>query len=236
MGRGVLTLWLIWPWCNATRRHALIRNWAAKLLRLLRLTVQVNGPWPVVDGPFLLTSNHISWVDIFIILSVHPVRFISKSEVRQWPLLGWLAAKTGTLFIDRSSKRQTLEIGRAMSLVLSTGEDLGLFPESTTSTGEDVLPFKTSLLQAPLDCNATLLPVALRYHHPLGETDCAYPFVGDMTFMDSLRRILRSPPCTATLSPGLPCNIHALGTDRRQIAHNLHTLTRELALRGIPST
>ncbi len=226
--RGVLTTALVLPWCSRARRHRLIRQWSRTLLQLLRLTVQIRGAWPDGPGPYLLTSNHISWADIFVIHSVHPVRFVSKSEVRHWPVFGWLAARTGTLFLSRSSRRQTLEIGKAMTQVLQAGDDLGFFPESTTSDGTTILPFKTALLQSPLDCQATLLPVALRYSAPQGHDESAYPFIGNMTFTESLVRILKSPPSQVTLSLGTPQRATELGTDRRQLALQLHTLTQRL--------
>ena len=226
--RAVLTTALVLPWCSRARRHQLICHWSRTLLRHLRLTVQVQGAWPDGPGPYLLTSNHISWVDIFVIHSVHPVRFVSKSEVRHWPVFGWLAARTGTLFLSRSSRRQTLEIGKTMIQVLQAGDDLGFFPESTTSDGTTILPFKTALLQSPLDCQATLLPVALRYSAPQGHDESAYPFIGNMTFTESLVRILKSPPSQVTLSLGTPHRATELGTDRRQLALQLHTLTQRL--------
>ncbi|QKE41286.1 MAG: 1-acyl-sn-glycerol-3-phosphate acyltransferase [Ferrovum myxofaciens] len=226
--RGILTTALVLPWCSRARRRRLICHWSRRLLQYLRLTIQVQGAWPDSPGPYLLTSNHISWVDIFVIHSVHPVRFISKSEVRHWPIFGWLAARTGTLFLSRSSRRQTLEIGKAMTQVLQAGDDLGFFPESTTSDGTSILPFKTSLLQSPLDCQATLLPIALRYSVPPGHSESAYPFIGDMTFMESLVRVLKSPPSQVTLSLGTPHKALELGTDRRQLALQLHLLTQQL--------
>lgn len=226
---GVAILMILWPHCDRARRQAHIRRWSAKLLGILRLTVEIQGRWPSASGPWLLTSNHISWVDIFVIQSLHPVRFVSKAEVRHWPLFGWLAAKTGTLFLDRTSHRQTLAIGQAMMHAMAQGDDVGLFPESTTSSGEDVLPFKTSLFQEPLKQQITLLPVALRYPTPAGSKESDYPFIGDMTFAESLKRILLSPPSRATLSIGAPCLITDLGNDRRSVAQRLYTLTRALA-------
>lgn len=225
---GCLTLWLRWPFYSHSQRQASIQRWSAALLRHLRLTVQLSGHWPNTAEAFLLTSNHVSWTDIFVIQSLHPVRFISKAEVRQWPIFGWLAFKTGTLFLDRHSRRQTLTMGQEIIKILDHGESVGLFPESTTSAGPGILPFKTSLLQAPLDCQATLLPVVLRYHAATGQTESAYPFVGEMSFIESLMRILRSPPCQVTLIVGKPWPVHQLGTDRRTVAQRLHTVTEEL--------
>lgn len=226
--RGCFTLGLLWPNYSPSQRQASLQRWSSDLLRHLRLTVNLRGQWPCNTNAHLLTSNHVSWTDIFIIQSRYPVRFISKSEVRHWPIFGWLATHTGTLFLDRHSRRQTLTIGQEMISILNQGESIGLFPESTTSAGQDVLPFKTSLLQAPLDCQATLLPVALRYHPPYEKTESAYPFIGEMSFLTSLKRILLSPPSQVTLTVGKPCPSHQLGNDRRILAQRLHAITREL--------
>ncbi|NDU88172.1 MAG: 1-acyl-sn-glycerol-3-phosphate acyltransferase [Ferrovum sp.] len=226
--RGVLTTALILPWCSRPRQQRLIREWSRSLLRSLGLTVSLHGTWPDTPGPFLLTSNHVSWMDIFVIHSIHPVRFVSKSEVRQWPVFGWLAAKTGTLFLTRESRRQTMEIGVSMINALKQGDDLGLFPESTTSLGLTLLPFKTSLFQAPIDCAATLLPVALKYQIPPGAIESAYPFIGEMTFMESLIKVLQGPPTQVSLALGPPYPVNTLSTERRSLALQLQHITQSL--------
>ncbi|MDE1941938.1 MAG: 1-acyl-sn-glycerol-3-phosphate acyltransferase [Betaproteobacteria bacterium] len=225
--RGVTTTAVILPWSSRKLRDRLIQNWAADLMRLLRVTVRIRGTLPERHHfPVVLTANHISWVDIFAIHSVYPVRFVSKSEVRHWPVFGWLAAKTGTLFLVRSSRKQTAAIGQEMEDVLATGDSLGLFPESTTSEGMTVLPFRTSLLQAAINRETVLLPVALRYRLEDERHNPHIPFIGEMTFARSLARVLSSPPSLVEIRIG--AIVTPNGRHRRDLALHLEQITASL--------
>ena len=236
--RGVVTAFWVLPWADQRLRGRLIQNWARQLMHLLQITVDLQGHMPEPGTPpFILTSNHISWVDIFVIHSACPVRFVSKAEVRQWPVLGWLAAKTGTLFLHRASRRQTATIGREMEAVLRGGDCLGLFPESTTSDGSGVLPFRTSLLQPAVRTETPVLPIALHYSLTSGGANPHIPFVGDMTFAQSLLMVLTSPPSRANILIGAMIR-PTPHEHRRELALQLENTTRNLlnawmsALRG----
>lgn len=225
--RGVVTAAVVLPWINRSLRDRLIQNWATGLMRLLQVVVQVEGLLPEAHQfPVILTANHVSWVDIFALQSVHPVRFVSKSEVRHWPVFGWLAARTGTLFLVRASRRQTAAIGQEMEQVLGGGDSLGLFPESTTSDGTAVLPFRTSLLQAAINHETPILPVALRYRLMDGRNNPHIPFIGDMTFVDSLVRVLGAPPSHVEIRIG--ALVTPDGRHRRDLARHLEQVTASL--------
>lgn len=225
--RGVTTTATVLPWSGRKLRDRLIQNWAADLMRLLGVTVRLQGELPETGRfPVVLTANHISWVDIFAIHSVYPVRFVSKAEVRRWPVFGWLAAKTGTLFLMRSSRKQTAAIGQEMEDVLTTGDSLGLFPESTTSDGTTVLPFRTSLLQAAINRETAILPVALRYRLEGGEQNPHVPFIGDMSFAHSLARVLAAPPSFVEIRIGTV--VMPEGRHRRDLALHLEQITASL--------
>ena len=227
--RGVTTTAIVLPWSGRDLRNRLIQNWAAGLMRLLQVTVQVEGSLPEARHlPVMLTANHVSWVDIFAIQTVHPVRFVSKSEVRRWPVFGWLAARTGTLFLVRASRRQTAAIGQEMEAALESGDSLGLFPESTTSDGTSVLPFRTSLLQAAINREAAILPVALCYRLDSGQHNPHIPFVGDMSFAGSLVRVLAAPPSRVEIRIGVP--VLPAGRHRRELALHLEQVTQSLLL------
>jgi 1-acyl-sn-glycerol-3-phosphate acyltransferase len=224
---GVLTSAIVLPWVSSRHRDRLVQRWSRRLLKHLRIRVLVDGNLPTPDQlPVVLTSNHVSWVDIFAIHAVHPVRFVSKSEVRQWPVFGWLAAKTGTLFLVRASSRQTVEVGRQMVLALSQGDCLGLFPESTTSDGTTILPFRSAMLQAAVACQSSVLPVALRYRLNDGSPNPHVPFVGDMTFIQSLAKVLTAPPSRVEIRIGEPVNPE--GLHRRDLARELENITGRL--------
>lgn len=227
--RGVVTSVLVLPWVGPTSRDRLIQDWSIGLLRKLRITVQVHGTLPHPGQmPVVLTSNHISWVDIFAIHSVRPVRFVSKAEVRQWPVFGWLAAKTGTLFLVRTSRKQTAAIGGEMEKVLNLGDSLGLFPESTTSEGRTVLPFRSAMLQAAVSCKTPILPVALQYRLRDGTANPHLPFVGEMTFAHSLIKVLTAPPSQVQIRVG--ALVHPTHMHRRELAQRLEQITLDLLM------
>ncbi len=225
--RGVLvTAWIL-PRLSREDRNQAIQRWARQLLQILRMDWRVSGALPSLDQfPVLLTSNHVSWVDIFVIQALYPVRFVSKSEVRAWPVFGWLAARTGTLFLVRASRRQTAEIGTQMQSVLAQGDSLGLFPESTTSDGQTLLPFRSPMLQAAVDSKRPLLPIFIHYKLSDGQPNPYLPFVGSMTFVESLLKILGGPAATVDIRIG-PLT-HPLQQHRRELAVLLEQHTRAL--------
>lgn len=210
-------------------RNEAVQRWARQLLQILRIDLRVSGKLPPSDQlPVLLTSNHVSWVDIFVIQTLYPVRFISKSEVRGWPVFGWLAARTGTLFLARASRRQTAEIGAQMQTVMALGDSLGLFPEATTSNGTEVLPFKSSMLQAAIDSKRPLLPLFLRYGLSDGQHNPFIPFIGAMTFAESLLKVLQGPAALVEIRVG-PL-IQSSQHHRRELAAMLEQQTRSLMM------
>jgi len=201
---GTLICALVFPWMRTRQRAPWVRWWARGFLAALGMRVRVQGHWPAQPGLYLLASNHISWLDIFVIHAVKPVRFVSKSEVRSWPLAGYLASQAGTLFVDRSRKRDTLDIGDQMHDVLVGGDAIGIFPEGTTSDGTVVLPFFSPLLQPAVRCAASLVPTGVRYRRPDGSTNTAIAFIGEQTFMQSVGITLRQPACEVEVHFGEP--------------------------------
>jgi 1-acyl-sn-glycerol-3-phosphate acyltransferase len=124
----------------------------------------------------MIVANHVSWVDIFAINAVVPVRFVAKAQVRRWPLVGWLSARAGTIFIDRGRRQDTLRVNALISQALRAGELFAVFPEGTTSDGSTLLKFHSSLLEPALEAGAAVQPVALRYEREDGSlcTEAAY--------------------------------------------------------------
>ncbi|MBU6468016.1 MAG: 1-acyl-sn-glycerol-3-phosphate acyltransferase [Betaproteobacteria bacterium] len=201
------------------------------LLLYLNIRVEKVGELPdFKKQTYILTSNHISWVDIFVIHSLYPVRFVSKSEVRSWPIFGWLANRSGTLFLQRQNRKATHAIGHDMVFALREGDSLGLFPESTTSNGLQILPFKSSMLQPAVSEKTPFVPIALRYYLKNGKINHHIPFIGDMNFVSSLLGVLKSPKTTVKVAIGntiTPVDVH-----RRELAQILekdtHTLLHEV--------
>lgn len=215
--RGVLTAFLVLPWGSAGLRMALTREWSRSLLALLGMRLEVRGnPPDAASRNLLLVSNHVSWLDIYLLNAVRPLRFVSKAEVRSWPVVGWLAVFTGTLFLERGKRRDTARVNDAVSNALSSGDCVAFFPEGTTTDGTHLKPFLSSLLQAAVNAESALQPVALRYVLPDGGTDTAAAYFGDMSMMDSLRNILARKEIRAELIFLDP--ISTSGKHRRELA------------------
>lgn len=168
------------------------------------------------DVPLMLVANHVSWLDIFAINAVKPVRFIAKSEVRSWPIIGWLSEQTGTLFIQRARRHHAAQINDVVVEALRKGDIFTVFPEGTTTAGDVVLPFYASLLEPALTSNAMLQPVALRYANADDDNGChAADYTGDMTLMESMWRLASQRALRAQLFFLVP--MPALG-HRRELA------------------
>lgn len=156
----------------------------------LGLDIHVHGTPPVRNA--LVASNHISWSDIPILGSLTPVLFLSKAEVGQWPVIGWLAREAGTLFIKRGGGKAR-RIRRAIAEKLAAGESILIFPEATTSCGLTVLPFHGLLLGAAADSGVPIQPVTISYRRN-GRPDHLAPFVGEDTFHGHIVTMLRHRP------------------------------------------
>jgi 1-acyl-sn-glycerol-3-phosphate acyltransferase len=184
IGQGVLLCALLFPWRSPAQRLVHVSRWCARVLRALGITWAQHGlPRP---GPVLLVANHVSWLDILAINAVHPARFVSKADVRQWPVLGWLVACGGTLFIERERKRDAMRVVHLVAEALQAGDVMAVFPEGTTSDGHGLLPFHANLLQAAISVEAPLQAIALRYSDATEAVSQAAAFVGDTTLVQSL--------------------------------------------------
>lgn len=193
--------------------------WHQRLLRILNVEVKEFGHRP--SAPALLVANHISWLDVPVIGALVHTSFLSKYEVRQWPVLGWLAATAGTLFIKRGSG-QANSITVAIARHLNTGGLLTMFPEGTTTDGSDVRPFFPRLFGAALSTNAHVVPIGLRYHVN-GQLDPIAPFIGDQTLLHNLLGVLKRKHNQVRITFCDPLNVR--GMDRKGAA--------ELARRAI---
>lgn len=158
-----------------------------RLSNALPFRITVFGQLP--QTPMLWISNHVSWTDIALLGQLTPVSFLSKAEVRSWPVAGWLAAKAGSLFIRRGAGDSPL-IRAQMSNHLQQGLALLMFPEGTTTNGQTVRTFHGRLLSAAIDSGVQLQPVAIRYLRE-GEPDLIAPFIGDDDVLSHLMRLFK---------------------------------------------
>jgi 1-acyl-sn-glycerol-3-phosphate acyltransferase len=220
VARGAWIVALHFPRLDEVRQHAHVQAWAATLLVRAGVRLEVKGQ-PPVKGPLLAVSNHISWLDIPIMHAARHCRFISKSDVKGWPVIGMLATAAGTLYIERSSRRDALRMVSSMQQAFGRGEILAVFPEGTTGDGRELLPFHSNLLEAAVQCDAPVLPVGLRFvDGKTGETSYAATYVGDETLLGSIWRVLGADDLVAVVHYGEPQR--AQGLDRRLWAQELH--------------
>jgi 1-acyl-sn-glycerol-3-phosphate acyltransferase len=183
--RGLFTEAFFFPFQSPQRRKCEIRRWAARLLDVLALRLHVHGAL-ADERPLMLIANHVSWLDIFAMQSVLPVRFVAKSEVRRWPLAGWLSARAGTLFIERARRHDTARINDLIVRSLREGCVFAVFPEGTTTDGSHVLKFHASLLAPALEVGAALQPVAIRFERVDGTLCTEAAFDGVRSVWDTL--------------------------------------------------
>ncbi|MDY7561770.1 lysophospholipid acyltransferase family protein [Pseudomonas sp. 10B1] len=170
---------------SMARRQRWSRWFMARLSAALPFRVTVSGELP--KEPMLWVSNHVSWTDIPLLGMLAPLSFLSKAEVRNWPVAGWLALKAGTLFIRRGSGDSRLVLGK-MTEHLQGKDALMIFPEGTTTDGRSLRTFHGRMLASAIDAGVPLQPVAIRYLRD-GKTCPIAPFIGDDDLLSHLRRL-----------------------------------------------
>lgn len=183
------------PGWQSRQKSERIQAWAKSSLALLSIELKVIGS-PPRQGPMLLVANHVSWLDIVVLLASCPCHFVSKVEIGQWPVVGALTRAVGTLFITRSSRRDAMRVVHQMTehLHADQGAVLAIFPEGTTSNGLQVLPFHANLFQAAISANAAVQPLALRFEDATtGKHSLAPCYIDNDTLLGSLWRTLTAP-------------------------------------------
>ena len=197
---GLLMTGVVYLFVSLSVRLWLKKHWSRILLALCGVRLVLRGD-PALLQPVLWVSNHISWLDIFALNAVRATAFIAKSEIRSWPVLGWLVAGAGTIFIERASRHAVHHVGLSVQAHFARGQVVGLFPEGTTSTGFDLLPFYANLFEPARKAAVQIQPVALLYFQHGARSDVA-AFVGDQTLLNSLWQVLSNS--------GLSIEVHFL--------------------------
>ena len=214
---GAAILRVVFPRAAAARRRALVGWWSAKLLRIVGVATRVTGVPPAEgEAAAMIAANHVSWLDIFAISSIRPTRFIAKSEIRDWPLAGWVVERAGTIFIRRDRRRDTARINELVHAALAEGDRVGLFPEGMTTEGDQLLRFHSSLFEPAVANRAHVHPCAIRYEHADGALCRAMAYVGELSFMQSLGLVIRQRGVVARIAFAAP--IAAEGLQRRVVA------------------
>ena len=223
---GLLTILLVFPQLSQQQRDVRVQVWALEMLEYLAIKLIVNGQPPAM-GPMLLVSNHISWLDIVVMHAARHCRFVSKSDVQHWPLIGTLATGAGTLYIKRQSRRDVMRVVHHMAEALNAGDVVAVFPEGTTGDGVQLLPFHANLIQAAISAQAPVQPLALQFvDTATGQPSFAPSYVGDETLVGSIWRTLTARGLVAMVSFGEPQT--ADGRDRRAWAVDLRVAIADL--------
>lgn len=188
--------------------------WLRQIPRILGVRVSVAGE--PAAAPVLMVANHISWLDIALLGGYSQPRFLSKQEVRAWPVIGWLAVTSGTLFITRGKAGAAAQAAATIGEALQAGHTVLLFPEGTTTTGNDVRTFHARLFAPALDAGIPVQPVALRYPQENGLTHPRIPYVDQQSLWDNLQGILGEHRLSAEIH-FLPV-LQTVGEDRKTVA------------------
>ncbi|CAA6802048.1 MAG: 1-acyl-sn-glycerol-3-phosphate acyltransferase (EC [uncultured Thiotrichaceae bacterium] len=200
------------------------RWWLSQVCTIIGIKIRVHGE--IADTPVMLVANHISWADIPVLASHSNPRFLSKSEVRKWPVIGWLADKSGTLFIQRGGTGSANNAISQLTQCLEQQQTVLVFPEGTTTNGKDVRKFHPRLLKAAIESQTPVQAVALRYTNIEGEHDEDFPFIGEQTLADNLLIILKKK-CTIANIHFTP-SIHPTLYTRDKLAKNAQETIKKL--------
>ncbi len=223
--RGYWMVRTAFPKLSDEQQARAVEVWARGMLAIIGIEVRVKGH--PAQGPVLMAANHISWLDILVMHAACHCRFVAKSEIKHWPLLGAMTAGGGSLFIERSSNRDALRVVHQMAEALQQGDVLAVFPEGGTGDGVTLLPFHANLLQAAISAEVPIQPVALQFMDAHTQERSLAPCYHDHdTLISSLWRTLCAPPLLAQVRYG--DKQHADGRNRREWAQSLQTSVADL--------
>jgi len=207
---------LVLPLLPVRHRSAGLRGFARAALRALGVRVTVRGQLPARRA--LVVANHVSWLDILVLLAAGGCRLVAKAEVRGWPVIGKVAASTGTVFIDRVRPRTLPATVAAVRDALASGAVVAVFPEGTTSCGQLIGPFRPALFQAALAAGVPVVPARLRFTvGPAGQPATLAAFIGEESLVSSVRRVLAAQRLRVDVLAGAAIHADA-GADRRVLA------------------
>jgi 1-acyl-sn-glycerol-3-phosphate acyltransferase len=182
---GLAIVMLAFPHLDLPARRQRIAWWSRRVFELFGARLDIAGEFR--PGAKLLVANHVSWLDIMAVHAVCPqARFVSKADVKGWPLIGRLVAAADTLYIVRERTRDALRVVHEMGQALKQGDTVAVFPEGTTSLGHDLLPFHANLLQAAIATATPVQPLALRFADARHEVSPAADYTGDVSLARSL--------------------------------------------------
>jgi 1-acyl-sn-glycerol-3-phosphate acyltransferase len=203
-------------WPSRRQRSECLHHGCHRILRVFINQVTVTGPRPTAG---LLVSNHLSYLDILLLGSLSPCVFVSKQEVKKWPVFGWFAALGGTVFVERSRRGEVGAVAAQIHTLLADGHLVILFPEGTSSGGHEILPFKSSLLEPVAGQKSPLFATCLGYSLGDGVVADDVCYWRDMTFLPHFVNLLRKQFVQAHASF---VEILQSATNRKDLAKQLH--------------
>jgi 1-acyl-sn-glycerol-3-phosphate acyltransferase len=209
---------------NHRWKHLCWSWWGYLCCKVFGIKLSVEGSAP--NTPFILVSNHLSYTDTFILLRLTDGLLISKSDVRSWPIFGWMMDVMGIIFIDRNSRADIFRVSEKIEENLRPEQGVIFFPESTTSDGEGVLRFKTGLLSFAAENNLPVHYASINYDTGISEKP-AKDYIhwwGDMTFFGHLSELLSMKKIYAHVTFGESA---IQETDRKKLADALHNKVEE---------
>lgn len=209
-------------------RSFMYRKWAQSLAASFALDVTYLGPKPV--GTYVLVTNHSTYLDIPVLARELDVVFVAKSEVRGWPFVGALAKSVGTIFVERTIRRDAVRTGSSIEKALAEGRSVAFFPEGESTDGTTVLPFKPALLDVAARTQVPVVAAAIRYRAEGVDANKVICWGDETPFSTHAWRVLKVPRIEAVVSFALP----RISSDRKELAAALHrdTLERFEAIAG----
>ena len=216
---------LLFPHLSEQQRREQIQRWSATTLSLFGLRLR-----PIQFGdktarlPCLFIANHVSWLDVFAIWATTETQFVAKSEVADWPLIGWLARHLGVIFIDRNRRGDAAAAGHRIAGELKRGASVCIFPEGTTTEGSELQTFRPALFQAAIDAGVRVQPLAIRYLSPDGTRSLEAAFTGDTSLVQSMWRLAIAGPVIIDIA-ALQI-VGSAGKSRRELAETCHALVQ----------
>ncbi len=195
-----------------------LREEACRIAHCIHLRTEAEGS---PKGAQLIVANHLGYLDVVALATLGPMAFVSKAEVAAWPLLGSLARRAGSIFLDRDRRGALVAATDAMRARVAAGIPVVVFPEGTSSDGSSVLPFHASLFEIAVREGWRVVPAAIAYELPDGgdpATDVAY--WGGMTFLPHFLHVLSLPRIVARIRFG---SVRVATGDRKQLARQMHS-------------
>jgi len=193
------------PLLTPVRRARAVQQFARWLLAALGVRLDAPPDRRLSDSTpgagTLVVANHVSWLDVIALLAVEPVGMLAKRETREWPFIGTIADRIGTVYADRERLRALPGTVAELAGTLRSGRSMVVFPEATTWCGTSSGRFRPAMFQAAIDAAAPIRPVAVRYRLAGGRSTTVAAFIGEDTLLASLRRIARTNGLVVDVRP-----------------------------------